>query len=158
MDAYTPHFREWFWKLVEKTPASCWLWLGPVNGRGYGELIDPVDGAVVGAHRVAWNLTFGYLPFVHSENPDDWKIVCHKCDFPLCVSPSHLYLGTYKRNAQDRTNKGRNRVHVDEFDVATRQASDPHGWLENYIESALNAGRIARTHGRQKAQSEINIS
>lgn len=33
--------------------------------------------------------------------------VLHKCDTPMCINPSHLFLGTRKENNQDRHKKGR---------------------------------------------------
>jgi hypothetical protein len=34
-----------------------------------------------------------------------WLFACHTCDNPCCVNPDHLYAGTVKDNAHDRTLK-----------------------------------------------------
>lgn len=51
------------------------------------------------AHRIAYKLAYGACP--------DSLHVCHICDNPLCVRPSHLFLGTDQDNHNDCVAKGR---------------------------------------------------
>lgn len=51
------------------------------------------------ASRVAWSVYRGPIP----EGID----VCHHCDFPPCVDPDHLFLGTHADNMADRNRKNR---------------------------------------------------
>lgn len=86
-----------FFEKVEKGP-GCWEWQGPKNGpKGYG-LIE-IDGKKVLAHR--WS-------YEHHKGPIEHGLyVCHECDNPKCVNPSHLWLGTARDNIQDAITKGR---------------------------------------------------
>ncbi len=89
---------ERLWAKVEKHLGDgCWLFTGYRDPAGYGYI--GVDGRVVLAHRLAWELTHGPIP----EGLD----VLHTCDNPPCVRSSHLFLGTDADNAADKVAKGR---------------------------------------------------
>jgi hypothetical protein len=82
---------------------SCLEWVGLTRGGGYGVVEVLAHGRVrrkrVGAHRRAWILTYGPIPA--------GMLVCHRCDNPPCVEPTHLFLGTPKDNVRDCMAKGR---------------------------------------------------
>jgi len=90
-----------FWEKVDKT-GDCWLWTAGKNKQGYGRFGIYREGRSfrINAHRVSYFISIG--------NINNDLLVCHKCDNPTCVNPSHLFLGTHKDNAIDRVNKGRN--------------------------------------------------
>jgi hypothetical protein len=94
--------RDLFYSKVPDRPATdCWLWAGCRSGRaGYGVLYH--DGLRTHATHLSVFLATG-------EWPPKGMIVCHKCDNPPCVNPDHLFVGTYKDNAQDCVAKGRHR-------------------------------------------------
>jgi hypothetical protein len=87
------------WTVDEKT--GCYLWAGKKNAKGYGRIKDS-NGKEVMAHRVAFRLKTGV------SIPDGF-VVCHRCDTPSCVNPSHLFLGTQIDNLADMNAKGRAR-------------------------------------------------
>jgi hypothetical protein len=85
-----------FWAKVDKCgPAPeynpslgpCWLWTGTKNNAGYGMTCDQKQD--IGAHRMAFKLTNGYLP----ELPLD-----HLCRVRHCCNPSHLEPVTHRVN------------------------------------------------------------
>lgn len=76
---------------------DCWEWVGAGQTQGYGEY--ELDGARYMAHRAAYFLGTG-------EQPGS-LCVCHRCDNPSCVRPSHLFLGTRRDNHLDMRAKGR---------------------------------------------------
>lgn len=90
-----------FWKKVAAPDsAGCWNWTAFLDTDGYGHIRLGGRGTPQRpAHRVAWQLFNGPVP--------EGLLICHKCDNPRCVNPSHLFLGTHADNLQDMTDKGR---------------------------------------------------
>jgi hypothetical protein len=116
-----------FWAKVNKNgpvPAhrpelgECWLWTAKKNHSGYGMIREGgQETSFLQAHRYSWMLHYGRIP--------EDKLVCHKCDTPLCIRPEHLFIGTAKDNTQDAIRKGRMsigeanpRATLTDFDVA----------------------------------------
>lgn len=87
-----------FWKHVDiKDLFECWLWKGATDSAGYGSFRNKTGTTI--ASRISYFLVYGIIP--------KGKNVLHHCDNPLCVNPSHLFLGTQKDNIRDCVTKKR---------------------------------------------------
>lgn len=77
---------------------GCHLWKLRLDRGGYA-IIKRVHWAkyynVRMAHQLSYILAYGEY--------DRDLLICHKCNIRHCVNPKHLYAGTYKSNAQDRS-------------------------------------------------------
>ena len=87
---------ERFWSKVKHRLGGCWEWTAG-NRRGYGQFW--LKGRMRSAHRVSYEMEHGSIL--------DGLYVCHTCDNPSCVRPSHLFIGTQKDNIMDAHSKGR---------------------------------------------------
>jgi hypothetical protein len=87
-----------FWAYVDvRGKNECWPWTGSrMTHGGYGQINE--RGAVIKAHRLSLFLKQGKL------NPKSQ--VCHKCNYPPCVNPKHLYEGNYLTNTRDKIKAG----------------------------------------------------
>lgn len=128
-------FEPYFWSLVETSP-MCWLWLGSLDGNGYGRIHH--HGRRQGAHRVMWQLVCGDIPV--------GLFVLHSCDVQKCVRPDHLFLGTQKDNMQDWTRKGKNKlindpIRGDQHWTRTERGAKWRREFGNSVKDALRSGR-----------------
>lgn len=97
---------ERFWAKVDKNgpPPShrselghCWVWTASTDPYGYGYFW--FRGKTMRSSRVAWIIENGAL--------NAKAFICHHCDNPTCVRPSHLFLGDPLVNMADKVSKGR---------------------------------------------------
>jgi len=66
---------------MDSVETSCWNWLGPLSGTGYGR-IYPRRGKAKAYHRVVWEELNG---------PIDRKMdLHHLCENKRCYNPKHL--------------------------------------------------------------------
>jgi hypothetical protein len=93
-------FAQNFWTRTRRE-GECLIWTGPTIKSGNNVYRGQVNRhrKKILAYRFAYTLSKGAIP--------DGLQVMHSCDVPLCVEPSHLFLGTQADNMQDMVRKGR---------------------------------------------------
>lgn len=86
------------WESRRRTTADsvdCLLWTGPVCTAGYPQVrVRSLAGKTVRlmGHRLVWLMT-------HKAAIPPGMVAMHLCDHKRCVSPDHIYIGTYQDNA-----------------------------------------------------------
>lgn len=90
---------ESFFARGSRVDGGCLKWTGGTTKAGYGKAT--LNYKTISAHRLAWIFTNGKIR--------RGLQVLHRCDNPLCIEPTHLFLGTAKENQADKIRKGRHR-------------------------------------------------
>jgi hypothetical protein len=119
---------------------QCWIWGGALQSKGYGTI--HTKERRIYAHRFAFETLIRPI--------QDGEIVCHTCDNPPCVNPSHLFIGTPQDNSTDMVNKDRQckgtqkrNAKLTEDDVRKIRALAKTGLKHNRIANRFN---ISRNH------------
>lgn len=124
----------------------CWIWTGATDEAGYGLFYFKENGRQRRTRAHRWIL--GYL----RGKPLSREIVgaedaCHKCDNPPCCRPSHLYVGTRKRNVADAVERRRlwqqQVTHCPKGHEYTYNPSGKHRRCKECENAALRATRRA---------------
>lgn len=127
-----------FWSKVDKS-ADCWLWLGTLNNRGYGKF--NLDGRMLLAHRVAYEMAIGPIP----AGCDLDHVATRGCRHRHCVNPAHLEPVMHRENLLRGTGFAA---------VNTSKTHCPQGHeytAENtYLNPNPDGGRICRTCKRAR--------
>lgn len=100
---FHPKVIERFLSKLKLGENGCVEWTDAPNADGYGQLsVGSKENQVkVKAHRFAYQLALGGVILKPEIN------ICHHCDNPACVMPTHLFPGTHQDNMTDMANKGR---------------------------------------------------
>jgi hypothetical protein len=139
-----------FWSKVQINPVirpgmkdECWEWTGSRKQLdGYGRVFICDGGSHYGtlAHRMSYEMMVGEIPC--------GMLVCHHCDNPVCVRPSHLFAGTAKDNAQDCIKKGRFHFHFHKGDTIIRVGTK-NGRAKLTDKDVLEIRRLSRLNGKE---------
>lgn len=118
-----------FLSYIEKIDSGCWLWKGYKNRKNYGKLSFQSNRSAI-ASRVSYELFVG---------PIEGKLfICHTCDNPSCVNPSHLFAGSHMENMIDMIEKGRSNSKLSPIEVLEIRKMWENGLSQNTIMEKFN--------------------
>lgn len=101
MPRYKPILERFHEKYVINDATECWEWQGATVGIGYGVIGGERGGKSIPAHRFSYSHYIGPI--------QDGHVICHRCDNPCCVNPTHLYAADHHTNMREMAQKGRAR-------------------------------------------------
>lgn len=137
-----------FWSKVNVgQPWECWEWTAHKEEAGYGKF--KLEGRMQRSHRVSWTLTNGDIP--------TGLCILHRCDFPACVNPNHLFIGTQIDNIMDRDAKGRNNYNSGESHHNARLDETDVKFIRYWLKKNYKHQKIADVFGVSRSTiTDIN--
>lgn len=135
-------------RFIPEPNSGCWLWEGNNRSNDSGSMtygrfsFTDENGREVRktASRVSYEIYVGPIP--------EGMFVCHKCDTPLCVNPSHLFIGTRQDNIDDMERKGRNKVPTGSKHPCTKLTeSDVWNMCELFLYGGMSRHDVASYFG-----------
>ena len=128
-----------------RAESGCLEWQRKPDKNGYGRLVI-VEGSskkTLKAHRLAYEVHVGPIP--------SGMMVCHTCDNPSCIEPSHLFVGTAADNNADKMRKGRYRPggkpHPGESNGRAKLTSRQVAGIRKLTKFGISGAAIARSLG-----------
>lgn len=120
-------------KVIRKE--GCWDWKGCAHKSGYLPF-NGMDNKWDMAHRISYFIHYGEIP------SNLW--VLHHCDNPRCTNPKHLYLGTPKKNSEDREKRERRPLRKGEASHLARLTEEKVRKIKKMLQLKIPMSEIAR--------------
>lgn len=136
---------ERFWSKVDKSDSenACWNWIAFCAPNGYGQF--GVNGKVLYAHRVVWEISNGNIP--------NNMCVLHRCDNPPCCNPAHLFLGTQVDNILDMRAKKREKFALGEnVGISKLTRKQVLEIRDKYVYKIYGSGLLSKEYGVSTTQ------
>lgn len=122
---------------------GCWEWQGSKAFYNYGTMC--FEKSLYRTHRVAYETFIGPIP--------NGLFVCHHCDNPPCVNPSHLFVGTQTDNIRDKEAKGRgNHTSCQEHGSSKLTNRQVIKIIELYASKTMNQRQLANKFNVHQSQ------
>lgn len=128
------------WELDPMT--GCHVWQRACKGKevatggGYGCL--RVNGKAHGAHRFAWERTYGDIP--------NGLQIMHTCHNTKCVNIQHMELGTNDENQEMRAKAGRYQNRLEPEDIQEMRRCYAAGELQRELAARFNLHQGCVSH------------
>lgn len=117
-----------FWNKVSKaSDCGCWLFSGSRTRDGHGR----IHVACVGSSTTNMEYAHRISLLLHGIDVPRGTEVCHSCNVPQCVNPSHLYVGNRRTNCDDVIKSGSQRGENNPMSKLTERDCVAIRWLRS---------------------------
>ena len=106
------------------------------------------DRPVISLHWIGHNSS-NFIYRLYKWEIEDWLLVRHICDNPMCVNPDHLMLGTYQDNVDDRVNR--------KWKLVFWIAADGLSKWENNVNATLNRFDVVKIFYESWTHKDIAV-